>query len=97
MGIKDFADNPTIEPTPGTPTINELVADMWAIDKIATLLGTSSEWKGADYLQWIADIIGSVRPHPGDNDGDGYAIDFRNATGRDVVLDFDERQTHEGA
>lgn len=92
MSIKDFANNPTVEPTPGTPTINELIGDMHAIDKIATLLGTSSDWSGADYLEIIAGIIAGVRPNPGSNDGDGYAVDFFNATGREVNAKYDERR-----
>jgi len=65
--------------------------DTLAIDKIATLLGTSDDWKGADYLEMIAGIVGSVRPHPGNLDGNAYAEVFRQVTGREVNAKYDER------
>lgn len=42
--------------------------DSDAITKIALGLGTSPEWSGADDLDWIAGVVGTVRPHPGDAD-----------------------------
>jgi hypothetical protein len=71
-----------------------MLRDERAIDKIATLLGTAEVWR-VDYLEIVADIIGTVRPHPGGNDGNGYAIDFHNATGRDVVAEYDMQQPAE--
>lgn len=38
--------------------------DRVVVDKIAALLGTSPDWN-ADHLTRIADLIGTVRPHPG--------------------------------
>lgn len=62
----------------------ERLEDRDAIDAIATLLGTSSQWSSAaDYLEDIANIIGKVRPHPGDN-ADTYAQTFELETGRPV-------------
>jgi hypothetical protein len=41
------------------------VTDTDVVDTIALMLGTSPEWTGAQDLERIADIIGAVRPHPG--------------------------------
>lgn len=58
--------------------------DQIVIDRIATLLGTSEEWSGADMLEFIADLIGDVRPHPGGcAAGAEYQELFRAATGRE--------------
>ena len=46
--------------------------DQIVIDRIATLLGTSEEWSGADMLEFIADLIGDVRPHPGNCEAGEY-------------------------
>lgn len=59
------------------------VGDSDVIDRIATLLGTADAWPGADFLEYIADLIGQVRPHPG-GDPEGYAESFERATGRPV-------------
>lgn len=62
------------------------MTDEQAIDAIATLLGTAPEWESpADYLETIANVIGQVRPHPGDKDPLEYAREFRAATNRDVI------------
>lgn len=38
----------------------------WALIQIALLLGANSEWD-VEYLEYIADVIGAVLPHPGHN------------------------------
>ena len=75
----------------GQPTVYDLIGDMWAIDKIATLLGTSDDWSGADYLDMIAEIVGIVRPHPA-GDGHAYATTFHRKTNRNIFPDFDQRR-----
>lgn len=57
--------------------------DQDTVDRIATLLGTAETWPGADFLEYIADLIGQVRPHPG-GDPNGYEENFERATGRPV-------------
>lgn len=52
-------------------------ADTLAIHKISLGLGTAPEWKGADTLEWIADVIGLVREHPGDKDPTEYLERFK--------------------
>lgn len=60
-------------------------ADMEAIDQITNILA-APEWSGADFLEWIADEIGKVRPHPGGySTRKAYAEVFADATGRDVI------------
>lgn len=58
------------------------------IDAIATMLGTSPEWS-SEYLEDIANLIGVVRPHPGDKTPAQYRQEFREATGREVPAAFD--------
>jgi hypothetical protein len=41
------------------------VTDSDVVDAIALGLGTAETWSGADALEWIADVIGRVRWHPG--------------------------------
>jgi hypothetical protein len=65
----------------------QLVRDQWAIDKIAVGLGTRTEWPGAETLEWIANVIGTVRPHPGDA-APRYRAEFEAATGRPAPADF---------
>lgn len=36
------------------------------LDNIAVGLGSRESWSGADELEWIANEIGRVRPHPDD-------------------------------
>lgn len=62
--------------------------DQQAIDIIATILGTSETWSGADFLELIANVIGEVRPHPG-GAFETYRADFLAATGREVVARYD--------
>jgi hypothetical protein len=68
------------------------MTDERAIDVIALGLGAEAEWSSED-LEWIADVIGWVRPHPGNTKGD-YVIAFEDATSRDaedfIELDIDE-------
>lgn len=52
------------------------VTDTDVIDAIALGLGTKPEWSGADELEWIADTVGAVRPHPGDRDPVEYREEF---------------------
>jgi hypothetical protein len=53
--------------------------DTQVIDAIGGLLGTTKDWN-ADTLRDIANLIGQVRPHPGDDPN--YSSNFRAATGR---------------
>lgn len=56
------------------------VTDTDIIDAIALGLGTQSDWSGGDCLEWIANLIGAVRDHPGDADSDpaGYLARWRD-------------------
>ena len=45
---------------------SESLKDKTVVDAIALYLGTRSSWSGSDALDVIADLIGEVRPHPGD-------------------------------
>lgn len=60
--------------------------DTYVLDLIAGLLGASDSWNGADMLSQIADMIGTVRPHPGNVDAEAYAAIFLATTGRLVPL-----------
>lgn len=71
----------------------KITTDQDAVDAIATLLGTTAEWP-VDMPEWIADIIGQVRPHPGDA-SQTYAADFRAATGRNVPEEYVDSETGE--
>lgn len=64
----------------------EMVGDQRAIDAIATTLGTAERWN-ADQLESIANIVGTVRPHPGGEQD--YRPLFSDATGRNVVARYD--------
>ncbi|MDO5865125.1 MULTISPECIES: hypothetical protein [Paenarthrobacter] len=63
------------------------VTDTDIVDAIALGLGTKPEWSGADELEWIANAIGSVRPHPGDWDPAEYHVEFTEQHGFDPVND----------
>ncbi|MFJ6157317.1 hypothetical protein ACIQF8_03410 [Pseudarthrobacter sp. NPDC092184] len=63
------------------------VTDTDIVDAIALGLGTKPEWSGADELEWIANAIGSVRPHPGDRDPAEYHAEFTEQHGFDPVDD----------
>lgn len=52
-------------PEPEPPTIGDA---FHALVQIGTLLGESQEWSAADYLERIADLVGTVLPHPRDWD-----------------------------
>src|SRR5699024_253497 len=55
--------------------------DRDALDKIAVGLGTKPEWDAAE-LEWIADVVSSVRPHPGDEPD--YETLFAASPGRQL-------------
>lgn len=63
--------------------------DEYVVDAIATYLGTWSEWSGADALEAIADLIGRVRPHPGNVPAEIYAQAFANYTDRRIDPNYD--------
>ncbi len=66
------------------------MTDQDAVDAIATILGTPEDWDGAaDFLESIADVIGAVRPHPGQVQNYDYRTAFKTATGRDVPERYD--------
>lgn len=75
---------------PSTPAA-DATADRRVLDSIATLLGTSPEWRSAaDYLESIANLVGQVRPHPGGHDtAQEYRDVFEHVTGRPVVAAWD--------
>lgn len=52
---------------------NQRPTDTNAINAIAMMLGTQREWNGGDCLEDIANLIGLVRQHPGDQDPAVYA------------------------
>lgn len=60
------------------------MTDTLAVDQLAALLGANDDWPGADTLTLVADIIGRVRPHPGNIFADAYPTVFREMTGRDL-------------
>ena len=51
---------------------NQHSTDTNIVNAIALLLGTQREWNGGDCLEDIANLIGLVRPHPGDQDPAAY-------------------------
>jgi hypothetical protein len=63
--------------------------DTRVVDAIATYLGTAERWDGADALDVIADLIGEVRPHPGATPVHLYAERFKEATGREVLPEYE--------
>lgn len=72
-----------------TDRVAKTGSDQLAVDSIAALLGTNAEWRSAaSYLEDIANIVGTVRPHPGDRAAT-YRQDFREATGRDLPSAWD--------
>ncbi|MBD0673929.1 hypothetical protein [Streptomyces sp. CBMA156] len=52
------------------------LTDTDVVDAIALGIGTSPDWSGADTLEWIADVIGKVRSHPGGCDPREYQGEF---------------------
>lgn len=64
------ANGSTVEPT-----------DTDVLDALSLGLGTKPEWSGAGTLEWVANTIGRVRPHPGDADPYEYLEDFRDTHG----------------
>ena len=74
---------------PQTAIKPEPASDRDTLDAIATLLGTSAEWNGADMLEDIANLIGKTdRPHPGDK-AETYLQEFAQATGRTCPGEWD--------
>lgn len=61
-------------------------SDEHILDCIAAYLGREDEWSGADACEYIANVIGLVRPHPGIGPGDEYAATFAAATGRRLPI-----------
>ncbi|MDN5758318.1 MAG: hypothetical protein L0H59_07265 [Tomitella sp.] len=47
--------------------------DSQILDAIAIVMGTNAEWN-ADTLEHIANIVGTARPHPGDQFPDEYPL-----------------------
>ena len=72
-----------------------LFNDTDVVDAIATYLGTSQEWSGAECLEVIAELIATVRPHPGDIDDEDYPDAFAAATGRSIREGYDMRRPDE--
>lgn len=70
--------------------------DRQALDCIATLLGTSTDWspQREAFLTDIAMIIAQTeRPHPGDVRAENYKAAFRAATGRGVIRKWDRAES----
>jgi hypothetical protein len=67
------------------PDLVPVVSDTQIVDTLAALLAVS-EWDGGpEDIAAIADLIGKVRPHPGNCASRAeYAAAFKAATGRDV-------------
>ena len=63
------------------------VSDTDVVDAIALGLGTKPEWSGADELDWIANAIGAVRPHPGGRNPVEYRENFIEANNFDPIDD----------
>lgn len=63
------------------------VTDTDVVDAISLGLGTRPEWSGGDELEWIADAIGAVRPHPGDRDPVEYLDEFTEQHAFDPIDD----------
>jgi uncharacterized protein YjeT (DUF2065 family) len=63
------------------------VTDTDIVDAIALGLGTKPVWSGADELEWIAETIGKVRPHPGDRNPREYHEEFTEQHDFDPIQD----------
>lgn len=64
------------------------LTDTDVVDAIALGLGTKSQWSGADELEWIAEVVGRVRPHPGNSDPRPYRAAFAAQRGGDPLRDL---------
>jgi len=85
---QDAADDGNGDPQT-YPVPRAVTRDRDALDALAAALGTPPNWDGgADYLDTVANIVGSVRPHPGAYE-DGYREVFKAETGRDLPAAFD--------
>jgi hypothetical protein len=61
------------------------VADSDIVDRIAVGLGTKTSWGGGDELEWIANEVGAVRPHPGNDENPyEYGQAFGTSTGQNI-------------
>ena len=66
--------------------------DTQVVDAIATMLGTTARWDPTAIVEDIANLIGEVRPHPGESGPpDRWAELFMADTGRDVPEWWDNR------
>lgn len=66
---------------------NHAPSDQQVVAGIAMILGTAPEWS-AEQLEQIADLVGVVRPHPGDyQEPSEYEVEFRRETGRSLAGD----------
>jgi hypothetical protein len=63
------------------------VTDTDIVDAIALGLGTKPVWSGADELEWIANTVGKVRPHPGDRNPREYHEEFTEQHDFDPIQD----------
>ena len=75
--------------------------DQGVIDAIATMLGTSESWSGADMLETIAELVGAVRPHPGNTRPEHFVELFAIVTGREAPAqwidpDYDDTEYVDG-
>ena len=61
-----LAGLPAPEASSDSGKLSDSLKDRTVVDAIALYLGTRSSWSGSDALDVIADLIGEVRPHPGD-------------------------------
>lgn len=72
-------------PLARTNGLRQGLTDTDVVDAIALGLGTQSEWSGADTLEWIADVIGKVREHPGSVEPVRYLAGWREKSGFDPL------------
>ena len=74
---EDLSDRIGAEATDAAFVVaNQRSTDTNIVNAIALLLGTQREWNRGDCLEDIANLIGLVRQHPGDQDPAGYAAQF---------------------
>lgn len=63
------------------------VTDTDIVDAIALGLGTKPVWSGADELEWIANTVGKVHPHPEDRNPREYHEEFTERHDFDPIQD----------
>lgn len=67
---------------------SDVITDSDVVDAIALLLGTNPEWSSpSEFLDDIANLIGRVRQHPGDQDPQEYVEQHLIARGYDPLED----------